>query len=301
MITKQRGSRPILITGLLAVATSLSSAADQTKSGDPAKQPAPVLRIVDEDQFEFPQPLLGAEGARPIEEDLQALKQQRFQELRRQLDELSRLLPAEENRETASPSQEFQLAPIPIAVPAPVSTDVPPPYMDVRLPDIDARPPELQPVPENPTATPKLEATPEQPDSGPPDVISPLAPQSSAKPVTGPIDRFSLAVSLFGSRQWDVCLNVLDNVPPEQLPREDYIWGEYMKACCHRHCGRTEEAQHLYRRILGETDAGWVAELARWWLDNLEEKKRLQQDAQRLAETLKAWETEIGTLSSQPR
>jgi hypothetical protein len=243
----------------------------------------------EDEHFELPEPLLGAEGARPIEEDLHALKQQRFQELRRQLDELSRLLPAEAIPHAATPVIVPPVLPREAAL-----EEIPAPYMQTP-------PVQLQPVPEAQPAAPHAAEEPAPGHDATHDAITSMAPHSSAELVSGPIDRFSLAVSLFGSHQWDVCLSVLESLQLDQLPREDQIWSQYMKACCHRHCGSLDEAQRLYRRVLAETDAGWVAELARWWLDNLEEKKRLQQDAQRLAETLKAWETEIGILSAQPR
>lgn len=115
--------------------------------------------------------------------------------------------------------------------------------------------------------------------------------------VEGTIDRFALAVSLFGTGQTETCLDVLKHTDLTQLSREDQIWAEYMHACCQRRAGRIDLARQSYRRILAEKDADWIAELATWWLDDLEAKAQLEADAKRLSETLAAWETEIESLS----
>ena len=231
-----------------------------------------------------PQPQFSGEETSP---DLQSQKEQRFRELKRQIEILSQLTdrPATSVSEmTSEDSADDSMDAVPQegshksprTVPAPKSSAPEPSEFPSNTRAGNATVPQLVPV--------------KVPEEGPVTTPAPMV-------VEGTIDRFALATSLFGTQQWETCLDVLKQTNLTPLPREDQIWAEYMQACCHRRIGRNDLARQSYRRILSEKDADWIGQLARWWLDDLDAKAKLNTDVQRLSETLAAWENEIDTLS----
>jgi tetratricopeptide (TPR) repeat protein len=242
-------------------------------------------------------PLLDAPPVAPAATDLQAQKDRRFRELRQQIDELSRRWPGPAGS---------QPAPAPAHEPA-ASAHAPPPAALEPMPIASPTGHGARPVKPEPTAVPVTaphepahgaESEPAQEehwDSRPTDAKS-----SMPLEVTGLIDRFALALSLFGAGQADVCLDVLNRTDLKSLPRADQVWAEYLKACCYRRLGNIADAQRQYRKVLAEDDADWLADLSRWWLDNLDQKAKLKADSQRLTETLAAWEKEIESLRQSP-
>lgn len=215
--------------------------------------------------------------------DLQRQKDERFRELRRQLEILNQL----SQPPVAGNSSERELKP---SRSSEAETNSKPDDSDVEVP------------------VPLMEQRPHPPQERekhphPPVASKPVEEAASMKVppliVEGTIDRFALATSLFGTGQTEICLDVLKHTDLTQLSREDQIWAEYLQACCHRRAGRTDLAQQSYRRILAEKDADWIGQLARWWLDELDAKARLKTDIVRLTETLTAWEAEIDTLGKQ--
>ncbi len=116
---------------------------------------------------------------------------------------------------------------------------------------------------------------------------------------SGPVDRFALASSLFGTGDIEACLSVLKQIDFKTLSREDQLWINYLQACCHRRAGRIDEARLLYRRIIAAPEADWMKDVSKWWLDNLDAKKTMAGDAQKLNTTLQAWEGEIANLGKK--
>lgn len=236
-------------------------------------------------------PVLEAKAA-PLpsgKQDLQQQKEQRFRELKRQIEILDQLFPTGPEKVTSpqEPKTEEQSDRV---VPSPDETPdhrefAPLPNAPRKtLPNANSRPLAPQTIPA--TSRPEVPTKPHH--SGDPQLV-----------VEGTIDRFALATSLFGTGQVETCLDVLRHTDVSSLPREDQIWAMYMQACCHRKCGRLDEARQWYRRILAEKDADWVGQLASWWLDAIDAKKQLQSDVDRLKETLTAWEEEIDQLAKR--
>lgn len=236
-------------------------------------------------------PVLEAKAA-PLpagKQDLQSQKEQRFRELKRQIEILDQLFPngpmkAEPPQGIPSEDQSDRVVPSPGETQGDGESGPLSNTPRKTLPNANSRPLAPQAIP----ATSRPEA--------------PVEPEHILDPqmiVEGTIDRFALATSLFGTGQVETCLDVLRHTDVSSLPREDQIWALYMQACCHRKCGRIDEARQWYRRILAEKDADWVGQLASWWLDAIDSKKQLQSDVDRLKETLTAWEEEIDHLAKQ--
>ncbi|MCP4787901.1 MAG: hypothetical protein GY903_34275 [Fuerstiella sp.] len=53
-------------------------------------------------------------------------------------------------------------------------------------------------------------------------------------------------------------------------------WGSFQTACCLRKLNRIPEAQEGYRRLAGQQDAGWLAKMSRWWLDQIDARVELE-------------------------
>jgi len=219
--------------------------------------------------------------------DLQALKEQRFRELKRQMEILNQL--SEMPRRPATfPNEQGESIESGV-----VETESAPDLLQQRIREgRQASPPNGAPEKIRQPAIP-LQLVPANESSG---------SQESPAPqivVEGTIDRFALATSLFGTGQTETCLDVLNHTDLKQLSREDQVWAEYLIACCHRRAGRLDQAKQCYRRLLAEKDVDWIGELASWWLTEIDEKAKLQDDIQRLAKTLAAWGDEIDSLNRQ--
>ncbi|WP_437206725.1 hypothetical protein [Planctomicrobium sp. SH664] len=204
-----------------------------------------------------------------LERELQTLKQRRFHELRQQLEELARHLDA--TLAPATPTTEF--------------FEESPQTLKEEL-DTESAP---QPVP-----APQHSSTVAQPESP---LTFPASPPEQGPPIQdplhGPVDRCALASSLFGTAEYELCLQIIEQLDSAKLTRPEQLWCEYLVASCHRKLGNTTEAQKHYRRLITHADADWIGDLSKWWLANLDEKARLQSDVQALKTTLANWEAEI--------
>ena len=114
--------------------------------------------------------------------------------------------------------------------------------------------------------------------------------------VEGPIDRLALAGSLLATGQHFACQQVLDAVDVEGLSPSQRSWFEYLRASIARQQGDVSEAENLYRGVLDQPGENWIGEVAKWWLDHLDEQRRITADLSQLDDTLKQWRTEIDAL-----
>lgn len=228
-------------------------------------------------------------------DQLQQKKEQRFEHLRRQIEELGRVI----NTSRAAPPREV----VPVA-PLPNPPQAAP--VQIQPPEIEATPP--------PRIPDQHEAVPGHVEQHRPDPRANVKPASQAPiknpaseanaaalpVVRGEVDRLSLATSLYGCRDFDGCLHILTQVELAQRSTEDRLWAEYLQACCQSKLGKVDQAQAGFRRILAEENAGWIGELAKWWLEHLGERVRLQADTQRLTQTLSNWEQVVDGLAPKP-
>lgn len=135
----------------------------------------------------------------------------------------------------------------------------------------------------------------------PKQIESPTTPKEPQDPaamtsVEGPIDRMALATSLFATESYKECLSILDAVDRKSISTESSDWCDYLAASCYRKLQNLPEAESRYRNLLGRTEVSWLANATRWWLDNLNEQKKLRTDLIQLNTNFTAWQAEIDDL-----
>ncbi|MFG0294499.1 MAG: hypothetical protein ACF8PG_01225 [Maioricimonas sp. JB045] len=254
-------------------------------------------------------------------EMLQRDKEQRFNRLRGQLEDLitrweeqqerlrSHRLPSGARDATPRPRGMSPAGPADVGGTPPSVPLAPQPYppsamsRDSAIPQDIAEPSGLPspglPSPGQPGRGPQtmeaMRPTPPPPepapDTGEPAGI-PGVDTVFADPVVaeGPIDRLGLADSLFASGEHTLALELYRQLEGdgESLDEHDRYWVSYQIACCFRRLDNIDEAQKWYRHIVADKNAGWVGELAGWWLDHLEERTRVRGDVQGLVSFIKS-------------
>lgn len=243
----------------------------------------------------------------PSAELFRSLKQKRFEELKRQLDELSRHWPQPDSGDAdnqSSPEEDEPPSAPPVAdpveSPAPNKSETKwgpsTPKGDSNVPADDSDEHQPADFPPDSDSSSDNEAAAVEDSSDRSSLPPSEADETELAPFDGPIDRLSLATSLFGAGEFEVCLQLLDLLDDRDLTPDDRRWAAYLRACCHRKLKRVQEAQKLYRQLVADNESGWTGDMSRWWLDHIEERSRLTADLTRLSETLSAWENEVEQL-----
>ena len=116
----------------------------------------------------------------------------------------------------------------------------------------------------------------------------------TVEPIKGAIDRVSLASSLFANRDYEACLQTLEAIESPN-PSQTH-WLTYLRAGCLRQLGDLEESQRQYRHIVAAEDSEWLGELAAWWLDQLTEKRKLRVKLDQVQVALEQWRIEVDEL-----
>lgn len=99
--------------------------------------------------------------------------------------------------------------------------------------------------------------------------------------IDGPVDRVGLADNLYALGELNIALEMYQQVDVKELPRSERYWISYQSASCLRRLGQTSEAQTLYRRLAGQAEAGWLAKMSRWWLDQIDARKMLTDEIEK--------------------
>jgi hypothetical protein len=94
--------------------------------------------------------------------------------------------------------------------------------------------------------------------------------------VDGPVDRIGLADSLYALNELPIALEMYEKVDVKHVAPSERFWVSFQRACCLRKLKRIPEAQELYRRLAGQESAGWLAEVSRWWLDQIDARVELE-------------------------
>jgi hypothetical protein len=94
--------------------------------------------------------------------------------------------------------------------------------------------------------------------------------------VDGPVDRIGLADSLYALNELPIALEMYEKVDVKHVAQSERYWVSFQRACCLRKLKRIPEAQELYRRLAGQQSAGWLAEVSRWWLDQIDARVELE-------------------------
>jgi hypothetical protein len=103
--------------------------------------------------------------------------------------------------------------------------------------------------------------------------------------VSGPIDRLGLANNLYAVGEYPTAMELYMESDEAPLTAQQQIWAEYQTANCLRRLGRTSEASNRYRRLAGQTEAGWLSEKANWWVGVLEQIRQLEKSLEEVPET----------------
>lgn len=99
--------------------------------------------------------------------------------------------------------------------------------------------------------------------------------------VDSPIDRVSLANNLYVVGEFGLALRMYESIDGTSLSADDENWVRLQIAGCLRKLGRRAEAQQKYRQLAAKPEAGQINELARWWLQQMNERTALEEDLKR--------------------
>lgn len=88
--------------------------------------------------------------------------------------------------------------------------------------------------------------------------------------VDGPIDRLGLANNLFAVGEYPLALEMYQETKGSELSTQQQFWVEYQTANCYRRLGNPAEASNRYRKLASQSEAGWLARQAHWWVEMLE-------------------------------
>lgn len=99
--------------------------------------------------------------------------------------------------------------------------------------------------------------------------------------VDSPIDRVSLANNLYVVGEFGLALKMYESIDGASLSADDENWIRLQIAGCLRKLGRRAEAQQKYRQLAAKPEAGQINELARWWLQQMNERTALEEDLKR--------------------
>ena len=94
--------------------------------------------------------------------------------------------------------------------------------------------------------------------------------------IDGPVDRIGLADNLYAVDEFQIALNMYQEVDLNDIPASERYWVRYQTACCMRRLGQVSEAQSHFRRLAGVSDAGWLASMSRWWLDQMDARMAVE-------------------------
>ncbi|HEX5271926.1 MAG TPA: tetratricopeptide repeat protein [Gemmataceae bacterium] len=126
-------------------------------------------------------------------------------------------------------------------------------------------------------------------DAGPSVVIP-----SDASPPTasagGSIDPVAVAQNLFRAGDYEAALDAYRKVPLRGVTGEERAPTLYMIATCLRKLGKPDEAAKVYRDVAAIKDDPFVADCARWQLDNLTWRKEVEGQIAQLRQRRKALE-----------
>ncbi len=106
--------------------------------------------------------------------------------------------------------------------------------------------------------------------------------------VDGPVDRIGLADSLYALDELSLALEMYGKVDLKNVSASERYWVSFQRACCLRKLNRVPEAQEFYRRLAGQQNAGWLAKMSRWWLDQIDARVELETQIQEYDKLLAA-------------
>jgi hypothetical protein len=166
------------------------------------------------------------------------------------------------------------------------------PKPEAKKPDVKIKQPINRDVPKETTKPNPKQIPPPQSTTPPKNTSNDRAINPAPTLVTSStINRLKLADSLFGAGDTQLALKIYSDFDVSKLPRSDRTWVKFQTASCNRRLGAIAEAETLFRSVAGEKNGGVYAETARWWLDRINSRKKLESTLQQINQSIKTLET----------
>lgn len=144
----------------------------------------------------------------------------------------------------------------------------------------------VEPVPLPPDETFSVNTSPESEDSPSFPVVESVT-DSASLPVDEPdsptftlpeqltegiVNRIELADTLFASGEIRLALDVYAAIDLDLEEGADRSWVIFQSAACYRRLGDATEATKRYRHLVTVTEPAWLADVSRWWLEEIEKR-----------------------------
>lgn len=126
-----------------------------------------------------------------------------------------------------------------------------------------------------------------------------IPPSDKAISTTDPAARISLADNLFGAGDIALALEIYQGLQTESLDASEMRWVNYQIASCQRRIGSVSSAEQNYREVANASDDDLASANARWWLDAIGRRKRLQSGLDGLNQAIRTMESEIREQSNE--
>jgi len=108
-----------------------------------------------------------------------------------------------------------------------------------------------------------------------------------------------LADNLFGAGDIALALEIYRGLQSENLDAAEVRWVNYQVASCQRRIGNVSTAEQTYREVASASDDDLASANARWWLDSIGRRKRLQNGLVGLDQAIRTMESETREQSNE--
>ncbi|WP_417850758.1 hypothetical protein [Thalassoglobus sp.] len=252
----------------------------------------------------------------PQQENLLELKKQRFDDLQKQMEQLTeRWMEMKRGKSSSTNSTHPGKVKVPLALPSSGEASVetktepesesetstkPSPVHSATMPDREGQ---QEPGGTNSRVPSMAKDLNDQPIDDPLQTEAELPPATNLETIgdsqksDGPIDRFALSSSLFATGHYDECLRVLSAIEKTDWSRHESHWADFLRAGCYRKLGQLEVAQQLYRRLVSDEESEWIGTVSGWWLDQIQEQIEIDRKIQAISVALEQWEREVNDLT----
>ena len=155
-----------------------------------------------------------------------------------------------------------------------------------------AGPPGSPNVPPPTAVTTPPAATPAPREAPAPDIdlAIPAAPHVL---VDGPIDRLGIADTLLATGHTDAAARMYAEMNVGSAAVEERAWIQFQLAASDRRLGRVDAAQQRYRELIAAGEPRWIVDLARWWLQAIDDRKRLTENTAKLTNIVQQLTAEV--------
>jgi hypothetical protein len=103
-------------------------------------------------------------------------------------------------------------------------------------------------------------------------------------------DRVAVADNLFAAGETVLAADIYRQVAVQEISRDEAAWVQFQLANCERRLGRLDEARKRYRRLVADPTIEWQ-DIAKWWLNALDEQDALAREHLRLSTLIRQLET----------